>query len=251
MPTVLFLFLLCSLLAAALHSPAESQKLTLPIADPELKKIPIAVSDFVSENPGPVNGRDLSAIIKHDLHLTALFQIIEPPAPITMTANGEPDFDRWSQNGVQALITGSFQITGSELTLEVKLYDVVMKKLQIGKRYSGRINDQRRMIHRFGDRVMEQLTGTPGCFSTKIAFVGEAPSREVFIMDFDGQGLAQVTRNGSINLSPDWSPDGRSIVFMSYLNGNPDAVAMDLSNLSLRPVSPRPGLNASPRVLTR
>ncbi|MBI5248476.1 MAG: Tol-Pal system beta propeller repeat protein TolB [Desulfomonile tiedjei] len=226
---------------------AEPPKIILDVDKPLLTKIPVAVPDFLSAAPGPVSGRDLAEIIRRDLYLTAIFQIVDPTPPISTSANGEPDFDRWNQAGVQVLILGSFQTMGDELTLEVRLYDVALKKLEIGKRYSGKIRDHRRMIHRFADRVMEKLTSVPGCFSTKIAFVGDSQSREVFSMDFDGHNPAQLTRNGSINLSPDWSPDGRNIVFTSYMNGNPDALAMDLSNLSLRAVSSRPGLNASPR----
>jgi TolB protein len=224
--------------------PAE--KMILDIDKPHTKMF-IAVPDFVSSTPGTFNGRDLAGIIKNDLFLTALFQIVDPQTPIYPTANGEPDFDRWGQEGVQAVVMGSYQFTGSELMLEMKLYDTVTKRLLAGKRYSGHPKDHRRMIHRFADKVMEQLIGAPGCFSTRIAFVGDSQNREIFAMDFDGHNMVQLTGNRSINLSPDWSPDGRSMAFTSYMSGNPDAMLLDLSDFSLRPLSTRRGLNASPR----
>ena len=240
-------FFAASAPASAEEPKTDPPKIILDIDKPQLSKIRVAIPDFVSGSPGPLSGRDLAGIIKHDLYLTAIFDIVDPPSPTWTTANGEPDFKQLKDAKVGWFVSGNFQASGNEFTLEVRLYDVALEKLQIGKRYTGRINDHRRMIHRFADRVMEKIEGVPGCFSTKIAFVGDSNSREVFIMDFDGHNLAQLTRNGSINLSPDWSPDGRSMVFTSYMNGNPDAVMMDLSNLSLRAVSARPGLNASPR----
>ena len=40
-------------------------------------------------------------------------------------------------------------------------------------------------------------------------------------MDYDGVGVVRMTTNKSINLSPVWSPDARSIAFTSYMNGYP------------------------------
>ena len=48
-------------------------------------------------------------------------------------------------------------------------------------------------------------------------------------------------------MSPEWAPDGRSILFTSYVNHNPDLWSLDLQSMTLRPVSGRPGINASAR----
>ena len=40
--------------------------------------------------------------------------------------------------------------------------------------------------------------------------------------DYDGAASTPVTRNGSINLSPVWSPDARSLAFTSFKQGYPD-----------------------------
>jgi len=209
--------------------------------------MPIAVPDFVSQGPAPLNGRDLARIIKNDLRLTGLFHIVDDSPANTQNLPDQLDFEGWSQTGAQALILGSFQVTGDELLLEARLYDTALKKLELGKRFSGRINDHRIMVHKFGDRVMERLTNVPGCFTTQIAFVGDGQSREIFLMDFDGQAMRQVTRTGTINLSPEWSPDGRGLIFTSYLNRKPDLWSLDLATLRPYTVSARPGLNASGR----
>jgi TolB protein len=39
--------------------------------------------------------------------------------------------------------------------------------------------------------------------------------------DYDGKNIKQLTHNGSINLSPRWSPNGRKILFTSYKLGSP------------------------------
>lgn len=222
-------------------------KLLIDVDNPNLTKMPVAVVDFVSESGGPVSGKDLAAIVKNDLFITGMFQIVECPASSALASGLEPNFDYLAQAGVQAIITGTFQVQGDQLTVEARLYDVGLRKLEMGKRYTARVADHRKMIHLFDDRVLEKLTGVQGCFSSKIAFVGDSQTRELYSMDYDGHNLQQLTRNGTINLSPDWAPDGNSILFTSYLNRNPDLWSLNLSNMKVMPISTRSGLNASGR----
>jgi TolB protein len=93
-----------------------------------------------------------------------------------------------------------------------------------------------------------QYTGERGIADTKIAFVSGRPgSKEVVLADYDGFGAIPVTRNGSINLTPVWSPDARSLAYTSYKNGYPDL-------FRLFPFEKRPeqtlaafsGINSSP-----
>ncbi|MBI4961719.1 MAG: Tol-Pal system beta propeller repeat protein TolB [Desulfomonile tiedjei] len=217
------------------------------IDKPKVAKMPVAVADLQSSQPGPLNGRHLAGIIKNDLYLTGLFQTVEPTSLPSGTPTGEPDFESWSQTGAQALITGFFQANGDQLVAEMRLYEVPMKKMLLGKRFTGRTGDHRQIMHKFADHVMAQLDKIPGCFSSRIAFVDASQSREIFSMDFDGHDLRQMTRTGALNLSPEWSPDRGSIVFTSYVNRNPDLWGLDLATLRSYPISARPGINASAR----
>ncbi len=241
------LFCLIALLTMVDWPFQAHSKLFLDLENPNSAKMPIAVPDFVGQGPTSLNGHDLARIIKNDLYLTGLFHIVEDFPSNSKNLTDPPDFDSWSQIGAQALILGSFQMRGDSLVVEARLYDVALKRLELGKRYTGRPNDHRIMIHKFGDRVMEKLTNLPGCFTTQIAFVGAGRSREIFSMDFDGHNLWQVTRTGSINLSPEWSPTGRGMIFTSYVNRKPDLWGMDFATWRPYVISARPGLNASGR----
>lgn len=236
------LFLL--LIAASFQAWA---KLVIDVENPNLARMPIAIPDFVSHQPGATNGRDLAMIMRNDLYLTGLFHILETPEGIAPEEVERPDFQKWSQSGAQALVTGRFRVEGDELILEARLFDVALKKMELGKRFRGRVTDHRAMVHKFGDRIMEQLTGIPGSFASRIAFIGASRSREVFSMDFDGHNLRRITHNRSINMSPEWAPDGRSILFTSYLNGKPDLWSLIFSPPGRRLISARPGINASAR----
>ncbi len=103
------------------------------------------------------------------------------------------------------------------------------------------------MVHRFAEEVVLALTGEQGFFLTKIVFVSQATGqKEIFLMDFDGRNIVQLTRHQSICLSPRFSPDGSKIAFTSYRAGNPDIYIKDLRTQEERRIAYFPGLNISP-----
>jgi len=220
-------------------------KLLIDVEHPSVEPMKIVVPDFTCGPGGQVSGRELADILRNDLFLTGLFHVMETPPSAVDPTRGEPDFQTLSQTGAQALILGSVTFRGDEMTLEGRVYDVALRKMELGKRFSGKARDHRAMVHKFGDRILEALTGTPGCFSTRIAFVSATQEREIYVMDFDGHNLHRVTQTGSINLSPEWSPDGRSILFTSYQTGKPDLWFVDLPSRRQGIVSGRAGINAS------
>ena len=222
-------------------------KLIIDVENPNLVKMPVAIPDFLSVSPGPLSGAVLSAIHKNDLTLTGLFQIIDVNVNTQETIGAEPDFEYWSRLGAQALILGNYEVSADEITIEVRLYDVPLRRIELGRRFKGKVADHRLMVHRFGDLVMEKLTGVRGCFSTRIAFAGESPTREIFCMDYDGHNLRQVTSNGAINISPEWSPDATRLLFTTYIHNKPDLWLWDLSRGQGWPISARVGLNVAGR----
>ncbi|MFH1112613.1 MAG: Tol-Pal system beta propeller repeat protein TolB [Pseudomonadota bacterium] len=226
-------------------------KLVIDVNNPNTAKMPIAIPDFVSTGSEAVDTKELTNILRNDLYMTGLFHIVDSlPAQASMPG-GQTDFRFLTESGIQALIKGEVAGRGDELTLEARLYDAAVQKMEAGKRFTGRLNDRRKIVHAFADRVMQTLTGVPGCFSTGIAFVGAGKDREIYSMDFDGHNLAQLTQTGTIILSPEWAPDGRNIIFTAYLKGNPDLWSLDLPSRSRHLVSGRQGLNASARYSPR
>ena len=65
---------------------------------------------------------------------------------------------------------------------------------------------------------------------------------ELFLMNANGSGLRQLTRNRAVDTTPAWSPDGRSLVFASNRAGGEHKLYL----LRLNPGSARP-LTTGPR----
>lgn len=156
------------------------------------------------------------------------------------------EYGPWLTSGFDLLIRGEYVLRGTDLTIEFRLYDVAAKKLLTAKRFLGREKDLRRYVHSFSDEVLRVLTGEKGSFSSKLLFVSnQSGNKELYLMDWDGHNLQQLTANRSINLSPDISPDGLDIIFTSYKRGNPDLYKRALASTVEVPISTRRGLNAT------
>ena len=71
---------------------------------------------------------------------------------------------------------------------------------------------------------MIQAGNYRGINQTKLAFSSDRRgerSKEIYIMDYDGVAQKPLTANRSLNLTPTWAPDGRSLAYISYRTGTP------------------------------
>jgi TolB protein len=100
-------------------------------------------------------------------------------------------------------------------------------------------------MHRLADEIIRALTGEPGIFSTKVAFVGTATGqKEIYTADYDGFNVRQITADKSISMLPRWSPDGRKLMLVSYRGGGGPVLYMkEMDSGGLKRISAREGLN--------
>ena len=189
--------------------------------------------------------KDVSDILQFDMTLAGPFSVR------TVSGNdgnsirpGEFDMAPWKAAGFDLLVKSSYTISGSNITLECRLYDVFNNREMTAKRYSGNIRDLRKIVHTFSDEIMKAVTGEAGPFTGKIAYVSRMTgNKEIYLMDYDGYNVQRLTSNGSINLNPDFSPDGREIIYTSYKRGNPDLFRRELFRGAEADISARNGIN--------
>lgn len=237
---ILFLFIPQSLLSAQsgyieINAPGNRQ-LKLAVNPP--RSLDAAV------NPGIE--KMVSEVIAYDLNMTAVVTAATH-TQVAGTKNltlANADFSTWMNAGFDLLVIGEYSQKSEQLTVEFRLYDVINRKMITAKRYLGKPKDMRRFSHLFSDEILRAITGEAGAFTTRIAYVStQTGNKEIFIMDWDGNNPLPLTKNGSINLNPDFSPDGREILFTSYKRGNPDLYRRSLSNTTEVVLSNRKGLN--------
>src|SRR5215467_10494979 len=201
-------------------------------------KFPIAVSPL--KNLGATTdvaklSEGIADTIVYDLDLSGWFKVLDRAAYIenpqkSGVSLGSFDFKDWSTIGAEGLVKGGFTVQGDEVAVELHLFDVFQNKERVGKRYSGRVKDYRRIAHKFADEIINQFTGIPGIFNTRIAYVSTSGGRfkEIHVSHLDGSEKFQVTNNRTINLSPSWTSDGKSVVYMSYKDRSPSLYQFEL-----------------------
>ncbi len=249
---ILPLFVFFAVLAVSSISEA---KVYLDIFSPNIRKINIAIlpprwhDNFVPKKITPFL---FEKRITRDLWITGFFNVIsgkEIPSPVTAAYlyHNHIDLKKYKNLGAEFVLATTVGIVQNSLSIEYHLYDVALSKEIAGARIKGSIKALDRVYHAFENKIIYHITGSDGLFDTKIAFISTLPgNKEVYTIDFDGRNLKRVTHNGSINLSPRWSPDGTKIAFTCYLRRNPDLYIIDFIRGKISLFSHRTGLNTAP-----
>jgi len=227
-------------------------RIYIPIDQPSEMKFPIAIADLQRKKGSRSVARDVAEIIRNDLKLSGYFLVI-PPERFKSQARKEGvtesdiNFAYWKSINAQALIKGEVSKEGGRTIVTMRLFDPYLGKMLIGKKYKGRKKQWRELAHRFADEVMFALTGIRGVFNTRIAFSAVTKKgKELALMDMDGHAEKQLTKNKSINISPTWSPDGKQLIFTSYLHGNPDLYMIKVGGKRLKRITKGPGGKLTP-----
>jgi TolB protein len=184
---------------------------------------------------GAPTARQADEVLAADLEQSAVFLISRAWA-------GQTPFD------VQAVVGGRWKVEGGQVTLDGEVRDVPARRLILARTYRGPLAEWRSLVHRFADDIVLQFTGEPGVAGSRIAFVArEGRNKELWVMDLDGANARQLTHDGSIALSPAWSPDGSLLAFSSYRDGGPPHLfVVPAAGGRIYRLSGRPGNNTGP-----
>ena len=251
------IFLVGSVLLISLFSGSQSCFADydyIKISDPFLNKIPVAVPVFKSLSEDSA-GKDIlieaSDLVNESLAFTGYFKMIDREAfledlQVKGITGPKINFDNWTDIGAELLITGGVTIKDDHLQIEFRLFDTFKSELLFGKRYKGRLDDQRKIVHRFCSEMVYRLTGKRGIYESMIAFVSTTTgNKEIFTCEFDGYDAKQVTQTKSLTLFPAWSPDGSSIAYTSYKNNQPEIFIKHLRDRTEKRIA-FDGINITP-----
>ncbi|HEY2800550.1 MAG TPA: DPP IV N-terminal domain-containing protein [Chthoniobacterales bacterium] len=135
--------------------------------------------------------------------------------------------------------TVSGQTTGGSLKGEVVDHSgsTVLSKIYNGPTRSN--------AHQFANDIVETLTGTKGLAGSKIAFIAtRSGHKEVYVADYDGTSVRQITHDNVISVHPSLSPDGSRIAYTGYQSGYADVYVIDLGSGARNRIVNYPGTNS-------
>ncbi len=222
----------------------------IDINAPHIRKFYLALPEIkLLDKTSQEMKRDVEETLTQDLVISDLFYLMErdtlPQKKVYITET-TVDYEAWEGVGAEFLLSVGVSTEGDRALVEFRLFDVIQRIYIAGKRYRVPPEGLRLVIHRMGDEIIRQLTGEEGIFQTKIVFVSDRTgNKEICLMDFDGRNVEMVTSNGSINISPTWSPDGKSILYTCFRRRNPDLYQVFLDTGRTVPLSTVTGINAA------
>jgi TolB protein len=234
------------LLAAPLSAQVEGIRLGLmyqPEYQPGLVVLPLATEG----NTGSL-ASSVRSILNQDFDYSDRFEIREP----TGAQAGDPlNLALWKERGADYVLQGSLRPgTAGGTVLRLVLHDAVYGSIKEDRAFTLPAQGDpnfRMAVHATADEVVRWVTGEPGVAATRIAFVLlTRDAKEVYTIDYDGENIQRLTNDGSIALSPAWSPDGTRIAYTSYRTGNVLLYERDLRTGRDRIVSDREGSNITP-----
>ncbi len=183
--------------------------------------ITISKSDVVAIAVSPFSGADGSTVTKvlqNDLAISGYFTVT-------------------GANSAGLVVSG----LSSGSSLQGKVVDHA-GKVALSSTYSG---SARAKAHEFANDIIRTLTGNQGIAGTKIAFAATKTGRkEIYVADYDGSNVQQLTRDNNISVAPSLSPDGRRLAYTGYKSGYADIYLIDLGSGARERIVKFPGTNS-------
>lgn len=234
---------------AAPSQPAagEEDGLTGTVSDEaQWQDLGIAITSFATDQDVPTQtnagstaalGRSLADVISGDLRNNGLFKPSGPgglPQPAYAQVQA-PDYPTWAARSAEMLVQGYVRANGDgQLTIGCYLYDVALQQQLARAGWVVPPAEWRRAAHKCADMVYSRLSGESPFFDSRIAYIAETGPKDrrmkrLAVMDSDGANHRYLTSGQATALTPRYSPDYKSILYLSYLNGNPRIYVYDLA----------------------
>jgi len=232
---------------------AEAQ-LQIEIISGNASALPIAIVPFQWEDAATPPADSVDSVISSDLYRSGLFkpmavdQMVERPTEAESIRYGT-----WRLMKVDYIVIGKVRTPqdGSGHELIYQLFEVHTQELLLSRITTVGPGDLRFGAHRVADAIYEALTGVPGAFSTRIAYItatglDKNMRYELIVADADGFGPQSIVGSPEPLLSPAWSPDGHQLAYVSFEQGNSAIYMQNVSTGARELISGGKGINGAP-----
>lgn len=234
---------------------------------------PIAVIPFAGENQLGAN-QQVSQIIRDDLQMSGNFNVFDaakirhfPSSAATL------NFNTWQQRKMNDVVVGKITPIGADsYQVHFQLIDAFGNQAQansaapawqsailIDKVFIAKQQQLRHVAHQISNLIYQKLTGVPGIFTSKIAYVlvKRTPNQPSYyyleVSDVDGYDAKPILTSMQPITEPTWSPDGKQIAYVSFEQGHSAVYIQNLATGQRHIVTKikgkdqaYPGINGSP-----
>lgn len=220
--------------------------------------LPIAVIPFQWNGGTKLANADVSAIVISDLARSGKFS---PAAEKELIARpqslADVHYKTWRIAGMDHIVIGGVTMRpDGTYQVQFRLIDILKAKQVLGYNFSATKDTLRDVAHQISDYIFTHITGLPGAFSTRIAYVtskrnkpvkgNSALTSRLQVSDTDGYNPQTLLTSDQPIMSPVWSPDGSELAYVSFESGQAEIFTHNIRTGVRKSRSKYPGLNGSP-----
>jgi TolB protein len=192
----------------------------------------------------------ISRIVQYDVDFQADFELVRVDSFfVKMYEIKEVDLLAWQRLGADYLVKLEAEFPSDKIRVRWRLIDTIRQQKITNGIITQPKKEWRVLGHEIANNIVRALTGEPGIFLTKICYIKKiGDAKEVFMSDFDGANEIQLTRTGTINLSPVFNPNMDEVYFTSYMEGDPKLFKVNINSKKTNKVADYKGLAAAPAI---
>ena len=249
-----FVIIKSVVLLSILFSCASYAELTIEITQGRDNPTKIAVVPFAWA--GSLLTDDIADIVQNDLYRSGRFSPLPAGDMLSLPHNKKEVFFRdWRALDVEYVVVGNIKkASDGRFTITFSLVDIYREKELYSETYNAAENRLRDVAHKVSDIVWQQLTGTPGAFSTKVVYVSAVNQTNgqfnyrLMMADADGARPLKVLESKEPILSPTWSPNSKEleVAYVSFEGGRPAIWRHKLRTGEREKLTNFSGLNSAP-----
>lgn len=242
--------LLTSLLLSISHNLYA--EITIEITEGVEGAIPMAVVEFDTSNLPVKVKTDIAQIVSEDLNRSGVFKVLNSTQYVTKPHySKDVNYANWRQLNQEYLVVGRIlSKQPGRLDVQFQLLDVIKQKQMVGYTFPVKLRNLRSTAHEISDLIYEKITGTPGAFNTRIAYIsarkGKARKYVLQVADTDGFNPQTILESDEPLMSPAWSPDGQSLAYVSFENNRPEIFIQHLATAKRSKITGFKGINGAP-----